>query len=287
MMNKIISLVVLTFLVLPAAAQQLQLEVIPLNHSTPEQVISVIRPLLAPGGTVTGMNNQLIVKTTPGNLAEIKQVLGTIDRPLRRLMITVQQGINRTSDGRNLSVSGEYRSGNAGITGNTGRQTGGITISGRDDDGNVIRYNVEDSSSTSDNSNTYSVQALEGQPAYIQTGRSVPVPAQNTVITRNGVVIQNSTEYYDASSGFYVLPRVSGNIVTLMIAPRMSEVNPGRVPTFEIQNVETTVSGRLGEWIDIGGLSQVQQGGNRGLLSGGNTQRQEQRSILIKVDEIR
>ncbi len=55
-----------------AQSQQMQLEIIPLNHRTVDEVISVIRPLLPPGGSINGMNYQLIVKTTPSNLSEIK-----------------------------------------------------------------------------------------------------------------------------------------------------------------------------------------------------------------------
>jgi len=286
-MRKIYCLLLLSVWILPATAQQMQIEVIPLNHSTPEQVIKVIRPLLSPGGTVTGMNNQLIVKTTPGNLVEIRQVLETIDRPLRRLMITVMQGINRTDAGQGQSVTGEYGNGDVGVTNRSDRQSGGLIITGQDSEGNTIRYNVTDTQSSSDNSHTYSVQTLEGQPAFIQTGQSVPVQNQNTVITRNGVLVRDTVEYHDASSGFYVLPRISGNTVTLMVAPRLSEVNQGRIPVFEVQNVQTTVSGRLGEWLDIGGLNQSRQSNNRSVLTGRDTQRGEQRSILIKVDEIR
>ncbi len=288
MIKKIICLLLLSSLMLPATAQQMQLEVIPLNNSTSDQVIPVIRPLLAPGGTVTGMNNQLVIKTTPANLVEIKQLLETIDRPLRSLMITVQQGINQSGNRQNSSISGEYGPGNARISSQTDRpQTGGVVLTGRDRNGNIVRYNTADSQTSNNNNNTYSVQTLEGRPAYIQTGLSVPIPNQNTIITRNGVVVQNTTEYRDANSGFYVLPRVSGNIVTLMVAPQMSSVNQGRIPTFEVQNVQTTVSGRLGEWIQIGGLDQSTQGSNRTITGTSNRQLDEQRTVLIKVEEIR
>src|SRR5690606_36428064 len=116
-----------------------------------------------------------------------------------------------------------------------------------------IRYQANDSISSTDNSHTYTVQTLEGEPAFIRAGQSVPVPSRNTVITRNGVIVQNSTQYQDAGSGFYVVPRLSGDRVSLMVAPRLSEVGPGRVPTIDVQDVQTTVSGRLGEWLDIGG----------------------------------
>ena len=66
-------------LALAAQAQQQVLEVITLGYRQAEEVIPMLRPLLAPGGTLTGMNNRLVVRTTPANLAEIKQVLGAVD----------------------------------------------------------------------------------------------------------------------------------------------------------------------------------------------------------------
>ena len=94
-------------------------------------------------------------------------------------------------------------------------------------------------------------------------------------------------EYRDATSGFYVLPRLSGDRVTLMIAPQTSSVNPGSLPSFNIQNVQTTVSGRLGEWIEIGGLTQSSQRNSQSILSGRTNERQDSRTVLIRVEEIR
>jgi len=287
-MIRYITVLLLYLFSFPLTAQQLKLEIIPLNHSTTDTVVPVIRPLLAPGGSVSGMNNQLIVKTTPANLVEIKQLLETIDRPLRNLMITVQQGINRSEYLQGGAVSGTVGSGNVTLGNRTGQPSpGGVVLSGRDSNGNIIRYSGSNTQNNNTSDNTYSVQTLEGEPAYIQTGQSVPVPNRNTVITRNGVVIQDGTEYRDASSGFYVLPRVNGRHVTLMVAPRLSSVNPGRVPTFDIQSVQTTVTGRLGEWIQIGGLDQSEST-NRQIPGGSNSRQvEEQRSVLIKVEEIR
>ena len=38
-------------------------------------VLATLPPLLAPGGSLTGAQNQLFVRTTPDNLAELKAVL--------------------------------------------------------------------------------------------------------------------------------------------------------------------------------------------------------------------
>ena len=82
-------------------AEQTVLEVVPLRFRAVEQVLPVLQPLVAPGGTLTGMNNQLIVRTTPKNLAELKEVLARIDTRPRRLMISVRHDadIERESSG--------------------------------------------------------------------------------------------------------------------------------------------------------------------------------------------
>ena len=287
-MIKLLIPLLLASLIYPLSAQQMKLEVIPLNHGTTEQVIEVVRPLLVPGGTITGMNNQLIIKTTPENLNEIKNVLSAIDKPLRRLMITVAQDSNSSSGGLRQSVSGNIRSGDVSVSNSASVQNRGITISGNDSDGNTTSYRVLNNRINNTDNNTYSLQALEGQPAFIQSGLSVPIQNQNTVITRNGVVVvQDTLEYRDVTSGFYVLPRINGDRVTLMVAPQLASVNQGSLPTFNIQNVQTTVTGRLGEWLEIGGLDQSSQGNRQSILSGSSRQRQESRTILIKVEEIR
>ena len=131
------------------------------------------------------------------------------------------------------------------------------------------------------------MQALEGHPALIQAGQSVPVRNQTAYVRPDGVVVQNTTEYYDSTSGFYVLPRLNGDVVTLLISPRLSSVKPGQSPTFDVQNVETTASGRLGEWISIGGINQSFDDSNRQTFSSSRTRGSETSSVLIKVDEIK
>ena len=73
-------------------AQNSVLEVITLKYRTAEQVIPVLKPLLGKDGTLSGMQNQLIVRTSPANLADIKKVLVTLDAMPRRLMIKVGEG---------------------------------------------------------------------------------------------------------------------------------------------------------------------------------------------------
>ena len=272
-----------------AYSDSMTLEVIELKHRMTDDVIEILRPMVVPGGTVTGMNNQIIIKTTPANLAEIKTILDSLDRSPRRLMISVKQDVGGQIQSREQSVSGRYSTGDVTVgAGDTRRSRDGLIISGRDEDGNEIRYRAQDSTSYTDDRGTYTVQATEGYPAYINVGQSVPVQSRTGVITPGGgIVISEGTEYVDAGSGFYVMPRLSGNQVTLLIAPKLTRVSPGKAPVFDVQNVETTASGQLGEWIELGGLNQQFSDSNRRILSSSSARGSEVRSIYVKVVEIK
>jgi type II secretory pathway component GspD/PulD (secretin) len=268
-------------------AVDMELEVIPLQNRSADEIVPILRPLIDEGGTVTGTNNQLIIKTTASNLGEIKQLLASIDTAARRLLITVRQDIEGMINTDQQGLSGRYKSGNISISGNNDRaDNSGLVVSGQDTDGNRIRYRNLSTESKLDDKNTFTVQTIDGKPAYIQTGEQVPVPNRNAYITRNGVLVQDTIDYHDVTSGFYVLPRVSGERVTLLVAPQLSRVHTDGNTTFEVQNAETTTSGRLGEWLEIGGIAEQYNTNSKVNLSSTRQSGEERRSIYIKVEEI-
>src|SRR5678816_1378164 len=85
----LIRLAFIAFAALPAAAQN-SLEIISLRHRTAEQVMPVLKPLVEPGGTLSGQGTQLFVRTSPSNLADLRRALESIDRPAKRLQISVR-----------------------------------------------------------------------------------------------------------------------------------------------------------------------------------------------------
>ncbi len=277
----LLSLLSLTNLVM---AESMKIEMIPLKHRLVSDVVPIIKPLVAEGGTVTGMNNQLIVKTTPSNLKQIIGVLEQIDYAPRNLVISVKQDIDGNFNLSEGGLSGRYQAGDVNLdVPETGRR--GTIVEGRDSDGNVIRYRSLETRSRIEDRNVFRVTTLEGNPAFINTGQSVPIPTSNAIVTGGGVIIQDGVEYRDVSSGFYVLPRLQGDNVTLLVSPSLSRINPAQRDTFDIQNIETTVSGKLGQWIPVGGAAQhFKDDGNRNAIST-RSRGQEQRNVLIKVEE--
>jgi type II secretory pathway component GspD/PulD (secretin) len=268
-------------------AQQMKIEVIPLSYRTVQDVIPVLEPLLAPGGTITGMNNQLVVKTTPQNLEEIMGVLQTIDRRLRRLMIAVRQDRGFQTAGSEQSLSGRGTPGDVTIEqDDTRRGRDGLTTTIGDEDGDYVRHRIVANEAQADDLNTFRVQGVEGQPSFIQAGTSVPIRYSTVNARPGGAIIQEGVEYHDATSGFYVVPQLHGDGVTLLVSPFMSDVLPGRVPSFSVQNVETTVTGRLGEWISLGGIDLQRRDSSRELVGTRQRSSFDDRNIQVMVTEI-
>lgn len=268
-------------------AESMKLEIIELKSGVVSDIVPVLKPLVSKGGTVTGMNGKIIIKSTPSNIKQLKSVLAELDKAPRRLMISVKQNVDGSLKRSESGLSGRYYSGNVKIESPDISNEGAI-IQGQDSDGNVIRYRTIETRTRSEDRNVFRIQTLEGHPAHINIGNSVPIPTQSTVVTAGGVVTTTGgVEYRDVTSGFYVLPRLQGNNVTLLVAPKLSRTTPGQAAIFDIQEVETTASGRLGEWIQIGGATQHFNDDGRANVIRTKQRGQEARNVLIKVEEIK
>lgn len=284
-MRHTIRLGLLWIVILAAAAhaQQSVLEVITLKYRTADQVIPVLRPLLAPQGTITGLNNQLVVRTTPANLAELKQVLETVDGIPRRLLISVRQDadLDRTLSGG--QVSGTVDIGDNATVTVPGRPTPPGAVVRADG----VRAKVYSTQSTRNDSVSQQVQVIEGGRALIRAGQSVPVRNRQVVDTPGGRSVVATTDLVEADTGFYVVPRVAGDRVTLEIFTAADTLGSAQRGGVSVQRVQTVVSGRLGEWIEIGAIAQQASQREAELLARSSDARRSDRRVLVKVDEIR
>jgi hypothetical protein len=283
-MRKVAVFCLLLFL---AHAVRAELEVIPLRHRNAEEVLPIIRPLLDQDGVASGMNYQLILRTSPRNLAEIKELLESVDIKPRRLRITVMQDVDGETARRCTGASGSTGAGRDARIGVRGCGSGGgLTVEaahGRD----AVRVQMNEERASQGDSKVQQILVMEGARALVNTGLSVPVMQRQVLRSLRGSRVEESTQYREVSSGFYVLPRVSGERVTLEI--RMQDEAaapaPGNPPAIYTHQMATTVSGRLGEWLELGDASQ--QGGAEfsGLAARDSSNRHERRSVLLKVEE--
>ncbi len=277
----------LFFLLLPAMVlAQATMEIIPLQYRTVEQVLPVLRPLVEPGGTLSGMSGQIIVRTSRRNLDELRQAIAAIDRPARRLVIHVSQ--NRDSESRDTSagMSGDVGFGdNVRIIQPDARQTGSSRIEIQRGDSVVnIQGNSTQRSGTTRSSQ--SVQVIEGGQAAIQVGRSLPLPMRQLVRTSAGVEVHQSVVYRDIGQGFYAVPRLAGDRVTLEISPQFDTQGQAGYGSVNTQRLVTTVSGRLGEWIELGGSVQQSDSSERRLGGREAGERRDAQSVWLRVEEL-
>jgi type II secretory pathway component GspD/PulD (secretin) len=256
-----------------AALADYPLEIIELKARPVDEIIPLVRPFAGPDGTVSGMNNQLIIRASPERLKDIHEILERFDRPPRSLIIQVRHG--RMAEGEKQRLS-------AGINANLGEHAQ-VEI-GDATPPESVRIRAGSRSTRSMDEATHRIRATEGKPAFIATGQSIPIREQSTYISGHSIHQQTTTRYRDVTGGFYVVPQLNGDQVTLRISPHMDR--PGQVRgTFDIQHADTTIVGYLGEWIPIGGVEQGATQERAGTLRRYSTSSREDRQIYLLVEE--
>lgn len=230
-------------------AQQ-ALEIIPLRHRTVEQVLPALQPLLEPGATLSGSRGQLFLRASASNADDIKRALAAIDRPAKRLRISVRTDDAFDRERRDLHASGSVGS-------------GGVRIRGHAQDSRTgIGERVDQQ-----------LQVLEGSRAYISAGQSRPLR------------VQDGSELQDLLSGFEVVPRLAGGGVSLEIAQQRE--TPGSRPgNVQGQRLATSVHARLGEWVELGGTGQAMQSDERGIASASGRRTNGWRRVWVKVEAL-
>lgn len=249
---------------LPVQAQS-RMEVLPLHHRLAEDVVPVLQGMLEPGGVISSMSGKIIVRSSPANIEQIRAVLAGIDTPQRRLMITVRQGGQRSQSRTQLDAGVDLR-----LRGDEldARLRGSADSATRDATERVVSR----------------VQTVDDGEAMILMGQAAPVRERQVFRGPDGVVVADSTRQVTAGSGFYARPRLAGNNVTVTVSPQSQRfAGRGRI---EGSGLQTTVSGRLGEWIPLGGVSQLSAYTQSGYGRSGSGGADAESTYWIRVDAL-
>jgi hypothetical protein len=257
-----------------AVAADYPIEVIELQSTLLDEVLPVVRPLVGEDGTVTGMGNNLVIMAAPDRVREIRRLLEKIDRPPRRLLISVSKQGDAVRRSSGYNASADIKTGNTRV---------GINSPGRPVDDSRARISVHDTDSRSDRMASQRVQALEGRPAYISSGSVMPLSSRDRYFIDGVPYERHSTQLQNVSSGFSVIPRLQGEFVLLEI--QQQDDRPGRTGHgVHTQSTGTIVRGRLGEWLELGGIDNT--GNNRlsGLGRASNEQGYASQQIRVMVE---
>ncbi|HEX6571692.1 MAG TPA: hypothetical protein VF055_06685 [Steroidobacteraceae bacterium] len=254
------------------------LEAIPLQHRLAEELIPMLEPLLPLGAALTGAGDVLLVRADAATLQQVRAALATLDRPPRQLLITVGQSTGRSA--REAGVRGSATIGSGDVQVGVNRPP--ATEPG-------ARVEVQDRQDRTDIRNVSSVRALEGHEAYVAVGESRPFTSTSTAGDgRHGPVYGQTTQHREVQTGFFATPRVSGDRVTLEISPTQQQFGNGPRPAaVATQTLTTMVTGRLGEWIELGGVDDSRRGDATGLVTWGTRTELTQYAAWVKVEELR
>lgn len=259
-------------------AQSQSLETIPLQYRTAEELLPILQPLVPQDSVVTGTGNLLFVRADAATLRQLREALASLDRAPRQLLITVGQATTAQGNGASVRGSGTLGSGDVqvGVNRPPANGAGGQV---------VVRSGTVDD----DMHNVSSVRALEGYETYVSLGQSRPFTSKTvTSGVHHPPVVSQTTGFRDVQTGFYATPRISGDRVTLEISSRQQRLTDQTgVAPVTTGRITTTVSGRLGEWMQIGGSAGGADSRDSGLVSWGTRSELTQYSAWVKVEEVR
>jgi hypothetical protein len=193
----------------------------------------------------------------------------------RSLIITVRQTSGAAQDARAgaLAVT-------APVGGTTVRTSpNGSRVTTTTTTRTVVTGSFGTSSSDESASVLQRLQCLEGRPAFIKVGRAQALPP---TLIHGGVV---PSGYAEAATGFWVLPRLAGDQVTLELAVSQDAFLEGDGGgTLALRQVRSTVSGRLGDWLFVGGAALDQSRDERSTLGRVGTEGTSDWSVQLQVE---
>jgi hypothetical protein len=262
-------LIILLFCISASVAQaQRELTTIVINYADPEQIVMVIRPYLSADSSVSLYQNQLILNVTAEELAKTRELLSQLDGAGRQLLVSLRSDTSGSDNSRNLDIDGVITSGNTSIT----NRSGGSTTETR----TVVRVNNSRGTAT-DNGNQ-SVRVTEGISAYISTGMSAPIRSYTSGPDGDRYYQQ---EYVDAVSGFYATTWINDGVARISIEQSNNQLEGQTIST---QQLQSQVSGTLGQWLPIGVIDQAATQQNQGIGSRGQSNRKSSTQLFIKVE---
>lgn len=245
-----------------------ELTIIELRHRPAEELLPILQPMVGPGVALSGMDYKLLVRGNPGDVARIRELLAVLDRAARQLLVSVRYADGAEDRSAAIAADADIWRHDTTVDVRAGASTGAV-----------------------DERSLNSVRVLEGNVAHISAGQSVPFVTMIAAPRHRRAGGQGvATEYRDLSSGFDVLPRVNGERVVLQISGRQQRLVDAETGSAAVQYVDTTITGRLGEWIDLGEVSSSVEERHSTTGGSGGRDRTMNRSashrIAVKVEAV-
>ena len=258
-----------------SADQSDPLQIIDLKNRPADEIIPVIKPMLKPNDAITGTGFQLFIRTDAKTLEEVTRLLQVMDKAPRNLIIKVRNNLDSESKSTDLNTSGNYEIGDdvrVVVGDNPPREEG-------------TKVKINHNKNTTSRNAEHMIRVIEGGQAFITAGEIRPYEHRTIIRHRNGVSVYDSVDYQDVTSGFYVTPRLTGNgNVSLQVQPHYRSVSDRYNGTIDVQEADTTIETKIGEWVQIGGVNTDENSKDSGILSTSRNTSDKQSAIYVKVE---
>jgi hypothetical protein len=235
-----------------ANAEQ-HISVIPVNNGTVEELVPVIEAQLGEGSSVSSYQNQIILNASDEETIKIKHLLDTLDHTGRQLLISVK---NDNTGNMTLNNGSINQPKNSQFSAQL--QMRKMHNSGQDNQG---------------------IRATEGYPSFITTGSAIAY--NQPALKSNGKIIQNQ-QWQNALTGFYATAWINNNEVSIKIEQEKQRFTSNT--SMDNQQLQTRVSGKLGEWIAIGNVSSHNITNEHSFSSVTHNQDNQTSTIYLKVE---
>ncbi len=213
------------------AAADTALEIIPVQHRPASEILPLIAPLLQPDEAMVASDQGLITQARTQRLPQLRALVERLDRPLQNLILQV-----RTREGSARQESG--------LSSTLRIENGGLKVYG----GGQAR---EDSTA---GESRLTLRLLEGSEARLWVGQIESRTHHAIALYPGGMALQEISQETPSGRWLIVRPQLRGDRVFLDITPvHLGQAHNGQR---EVQQLDSQVSGRLGEWIPLAGWTQ-------------------------------
>lgn len=254
-----------------------------LKYRRAAALVEVVRAVIDVNAKVAAVDRSLVVSASPQELSAVDALVRRFDHPLRMLRVTVGQDRALIETGTGAGASGRISAGDATV------------VIGRPDlpprAGATVMIDGDDRLRVAADSHTYRqshvaeqfIVTLEGNPARVSVGKSIPFTERWLVLARRHAQIVENVHYESIDTGFEVEPELFGDMVQLKIRPFMAFQDPRRPLNISFQELTTTVNVPLDQWLDLGGAASGNDEVSREIIGAGSDSGRGQGSVRVRV----
>jgi|GEM_PF-253643 len=264
----------------PVAAE---MQIFELQHRSAGELAEIVRNIVSENARIATHQNTLVVRTDPAELAEVARLVADYDRAQSMLRITVDQGAQTNRQGQDAGAALLARNDSVKIDIGSPRRQGdnSVFVSTGDASGGIHSQGIE---IIENRKISQSVSVLEGYPASISIGRTIPFTSELRYYWNRHPDYVAATEYVNVDTGFEVIPQILGEMVELEIQPFLAFLDTDNPNQIIFHELSTKVRIPLGAWYDLGGQKSSLSGLGREILRTGSRSDNSGNTIRVRVD---